>query len=141
LLNSSGDARLPATDGSVHVAFGLRALSPVETTTVDVSVSYAAEDSFVLVIPPAIGTAQAAVTFVPHTATVGAWAFVMPGFGNTSDVAVTEQQNRPIGRTTVCDFGSEVSCLGPVTPNLPVTTILGGRSSDSARLAVYVAWA
>jgi len=140
-LETSGIATLPSTDGNDHVAFGIRAVRPDVTTAIDVSVSYHAEDSFVLVIPPAVGTAHAEVTFVAHTATVGVQTFAMPGFATTSMVAAIEQQKRRLHRAVACDFGSEVGCVRLREPNRPVQVIVGGPSSDTARLAVYISWA
>jgi hypothetical protein len=139
-VDSLGEATLPPTDGSVHVAFGVRALRADVTTPLDVSVSYEAEDSFVVVIPPAVTATHADVTFRPHTATVGVHAYVMPDFGKTSIVAVAAQQNRRLRRTMPCDFGSEIGCVGRVQPNVPARVTISGPSSDTARLAVYLSW-
>jgi hypothetical protein len=141
-LDSTGAAMLPVTDGRVHVAFGIQAVDGRSSGPFDVTVTYAAEDSFMMVIPPVVSATHAVVSFVPQTATVGAQPYDMPSFGTASAFRMhVAQQGRPVRKVADCDFGSEIGCVGPVTPNLPVTVALAGRSTANARLAVYVSWA
>jgi hypothetical protein len=128
-----------ASSGAEHVAFAIRSPRLVRTA-IDVTVTYVAVDSFLLVIPPTVEAASAEVAFVPHSAQVGAQAFILPNYLNSSTVATVEQKGHPVLVKAPCGFGSEIDCVDPVTPNLPVTVSISGRSTSSARLAVYVSW-
>ena len=141
-LDSTGAVTLPVTDGRVHVAFAIQAVDGGASGPFDVTVSYAAEDAFVLVVPPVVSAAHAVVAFFPQTRTVGAQPYAMPGFGVASNVTLQiDEQHGPVTKVTDCDFGSEIGCVGAVTPNRPVTVTINGASSATARLAVYVSWA
>jgi hypothetical protein len=140
-FDSQGAVTLPVTDGDVHVAFGIQTVNGGSSGPFDVTIGYAAEDAFVLVIPP-VASARAVVSFVPQTRSVGAQPYAMPSFGEASAYALRiDQQHRPIKRATKCDFGSEIGCVGPVIVKQPVTVTMSGRSTASARLAVYLSWA
>jgi hypothetical protein len=140
--SSSGYASLPATDGNVHVAFAISPVTASDAAVVTVSVSYSAEDSFVWVVPPGVGTARATVRFSPHSATAGAHAYMTPGFGAASGVRIVmSQHGRSMRSAKHCDFGSEIECLGYVTPRVPVTVKVAGPSTSKARLAIYLSWA
>jgi hypothetical protein len=106
-----------------------------------VSVTYSAEDSFVLVVPPGTGATRAKVTFTPHTSTFAAAAYLMPGFAASTAKIATSQRGGRLRPVTRCDFGSEIACRGRGTPNNPVTVTVVGRNDNSTRLAVYIAWA
>jgi len=141
-LDYTGAAMLRVTDGRVHVAFGIQTVGGRSSGPFDVTVAYAAEDSFMVVIPPVVAATHAVVSFVPQTATVGAQPYDMPSFGTASAFRMrVAQQGRPVMKVADCDFGSEIGCVGPVAPNLPVTVAIAGRSTANARLAVYVSWA
>jgi hypothetical protein len=140
-VDGAGRGQLPATDGDTHVAFAVRALDAGRGRVVDVFVGYDAKDSFVEIIPPHASLAQGSVTFTPHSATAGAHVYTLPDYGSSPDGAVTMfQHGRYLRTATKCDFGSEIECVGGVTPNEPVTVVFGGRTSNGT-LALFIAWA
>lgn len=100
----------------MRVAF-VRALTSLPNRVVDVSVTYSAQDSFVLILPPGTGTTRARVMFMLHTAKFGAHAHLMLWFTTSSASIATSQHDGLVRPATRCDFGAEIECLGRVTPN------------------------
>lgn len=127
-LSSAGVATLPATDGLTHVAFAIRPVSDVATVALTLTVNYTPTDSFVEVIPPRDGSQTAiAVTYSPGSDTTGALATpvnsIYPAPGYT---LVLSQAGRSLSQPAVCDFPSEIACVGGVSPNEPITARLTG---------------
>lgn len=140
-LDASGQAQLPATDGATHVAFAVRVLDERQVRSLDVAVGYKATDSFVEVFPADAPTEDLTVTFTPRSLSVGAHAYVLPGYLSAAgDVIRLSQEGRSVRAPTRCDFGSEIDCVGKVTPNQSVTATLIGRRPKTGRLAVFLAW-
>ncbi len=139
-LGASGDAMLPATDGMTHVAFAIRPVAMVGEVPLTLHLSYSATDSFVEIIPPVAGLrTDMTVTITPRSGTTGAQTKLVgqlrsaPGYS----VAVT-QSGRHVTKPSPCDFGSEVPCIGPVTPSEPVRVRLTGPGTPSVVLSL--AW-
>jgi hypothetical protein len=140
-VDASGRVQLPATDGATHVAFAVRALDARRGRVVEVSVSYEAKDSFVELVPPEVVAAGTSLTFTPHTSTAGAHAYSLPGYREAPDIVISMAQRGRFLRTVApCDFGSEIDCVGGVTPNQPVTVLWANTNSARGKFAFFVAW-
>ncbi|MDP9337105.1 MAG: hypothetical protein M3Q30_27845 [Actinomycetota bacterium] len=137
--DSSGVATLPPTNGYSHVVFALKASG--SSRRIDVSVSYSAADSFVMVTPPR-GTGLD-VTFTPRTASVGAHAFVVPGFGPATSAKIVVSQAGVSASAIAgdCNFASEIECTAKVAPNAATVVRMTAPSGADSTVALYVAWA
>ncbi len=138
-LSSTGAATLPATDGLTHVAFAVKPISGPAVVPLTLTVNYTPTDSFVEVIPPD-GQVQTAmtVTYTPGSETTGAQVTPVnsvnpaPGF-----TLVVSQAGRSLTERAICDFPSELSCVGSVTPGEPVTARLSGPAGP---VILNLAW-
>ena len=140
-LDSAGHASLPSTGGGLHVVFAIRSHAAAQRPTVNVSVTYNAVDSFVEIVPPA-ETVSTTVAFTPRSSTIGAQAYLMPGYRAAPDVVVElSQQGRALKLGVKCDFGSEIECVGGAEPGQTATAAVTGRSPSDGRVAMLVAWA
>ena len=132
-------ATLPATDGLTHVAFAVKPISGPAVVPLTLTVNYTPTDSFVEVIPPD-GQVQTAmtVTYTPGSETTGAEVTPVnsvnpaPGF-----TLVVSQAGRSLTQRAICDFPSELSCVGGVTPGEPVTARLSGPAGP---VILNLAW-
>jgi hypothetical protein len=139
-LDSAGHASLPSTGGGLHVVFAIRSHATAQRPTVDVSVVYSAVDSFVEIVPPA-ATVSTTVAFTPRSSTIGAQAYLVPGFGAAPGVVVElSQQGRVLKLAAKCDFGSEIECVGGAEPGQTAMAAVTGRSESGWRVAMLVAW-
>jgi hypothetical protein len=139
-LDASGHAVLPATNGFFHVAFALRSPKTTGTTVADVAISYSASDSFVQIGRPA-GSATTTVVITPRSTTVGAHAYMQPGSRTAPDALINlSQSGHALRSARSCDFGSEIPCVGGVTPKEPVTAVLGGNNKRDTRLVMFLTW-
>jgi hypothetical protein len=136
--DSLGVATLPPTNGYSHVVFALRASA---SRRINISVSYSAVDSFVMVTPPR-GTGLD-VTFTPRMAFVGAHAFVIPGFGPATSAKIIVSQGGVSAAAIAgdCNFASEIECTAKVTPNTATIAGMTAPSEANLTVALYVAWA
>ncbi len=138
-LSSTGAATLPPTDGLTHVAFAVKPKSGAAVVPLTLTVNYTPTDSFVEVIPPA-GASQTAmtVTYTPESETTGAQVTPVnsvepaPGF-----TLVVSQAGRFLTQPAICDFPSELSCVGSVTPGEPITARLSGPAGP---VILNLAW-
>ena len=123
------------------MAFAIRPRDAARRSTVDVSVTYNANDSFVEIIPP-VETVSTTVAFTPRSSTIGAQAYLIPGFRAAPDVVVElSQQGLALKLAAKCDFGSEIECVGGAEPGQAATAAVTGRSHTDGRVAILVAWA
>jgi hypothetical protein len=130
----ANDLRLPGTSG--HVAFAIR--SRGGGTVEAVTITYDAVDAFVEVIPPPSTTTT--VGFMTTSATMGAHAYLLPGFRSAPVQVTIEQAGRRLTRLAECDFGSEISCVGGAIANAPVIVRMQGQPASIGRVALYLSW-
>ena len=126
--------------GVTHVAFAIRGVAMVGDVALTIRVSYSATDSFVGIIPPTSGVrTDLSVTYRPRSGTTGAEVNLVgqvrsaPGYS----VAVS-QSGRELNKPSICDFGSEIPCVGSVTPSGPVEVHVTGPGTPSVVLSL--AW-
>ena len=124
-LDRAGQVSLPPTDGRTHVAFALRATTS-QKLSVDLVVSYTAEDSFVGVVAPGRpGTETVTVSYFPSTSTTGVLVTSTDGSSTPgADPVTVSQAGRGITTPDSCDFPSEFDCMGPVTPRVAISVRL-----------------
>ena len=121
----SGSATLPPTDGGTHVRVRLEAVSNAAPVALTLTVTYAATDTSVEVIPPG-SASSVTVGYTPESTTTGATVtpvgLVTPAPGYT---LVISQAGGIVSHAEACDFLTELSeCVGPVTPaNWPRCTL------------------
>jgi hypothetical protein len=139
-LAGSGVAMLPATDGTTHVAFAIRLVAMVGEAPLTLQLSYSATDSFVEIIPPVAGVrTDMTVTITPRSGTTGAQTNLVGQLRSAPGYSVAVRQSgRHVTKPSPCDFGSEVPCVGPVTPSEPVRVHLTGPGMPSVVLSL--AW-
>jgi hypothetical protein len=139
-FDAAGRASVPPTNGGTHIAFAVRLRSD-RAVRVDLTVTYAAEDPFVLVVPPTARFSGTAVDFIPRTVTAGANAYLLPGYRPAPTVAVTmKQAGRGIHDPRPCDFPAEIDCLGRVGANRQTEISMAGRDTGGGRPALYIVW-
>jgi hypothetical protein len=139
-FDASGRVSVPPTNGGEHIAFAVRMRSD-RPARVTVTVSYAAEDPFVLVVPPAAPFIGMTVDFTPRTATAGAQAYLVPGFRPAPTIDVTMRQASQVIRDPrPCDFLAEIDCLGYVHANQPTEISMAGRIAGAGHPALYMVW-
>jgi hypothetical protein len=109
---------------------------------VTLTISYSPTDTFVAIIPPADGSVDMTVTYVPGSSTTGAAAtpegmadtVVAPGF-----VVTASQADRTLRSPSSCDFATELSsCIGGVVPGTPLSVNV--RGPGTATVTVSLAW-
>jgi hypothetical protein len=138
-FDAAGRASIPTTGGG-HIAFAVRTRSN-RAVEITVTVSYAAEDSFVLVVPPAGSINGMTVGFTPRTATAGANAYLLAGYrpAPTIDLAM-RQAGRVIHDPGPCDFPAEIDCIGHVHANQPTVISAAARVTGAGKPALYIVW-
>jgi hypothetical protein len=139
IVMASGNATLPPTNGSFHVAFAVRTVSATASASLTLTVDYAATDTFVEVIPPSSASTSLTVTFTPRTSTTAASVspagLVTPAPGYTLTIS---QAGRVLDRPAPCDFPTEAQdCVGAVTPGGLTELHIAGPGSQ---VVVYPAW-
>jgi hypothetical protein len=122
-----------------HVAIAVRPVTAVGEVPLTVQIRYSAEDSFVEIIPPVSNVRTGMTTvYTPHSRTTGAQENLVgllrsaPGFS----VSVA-QAGRQITRSSPYDFGSEIPCVGPVTPAEPIEVHLSGPGT---LVVLFLTW-
>jgi hypothetical protein len=139
-VDAAGRASTPPTNGAVHIAFAVRARSS-RAVQVSVIVRYAAEDPFVLVVPPVGSVNGMSVDFTPRTATAGANAYLLPGYRPAPAIYLTMRQaGRLMHDPRPCDFLAEIDCLGRVQANQPTVISAAARAATTGKAALYIVW-
>ena len=138
-LSSTGAATLPATDGSTHVAFAVKAMTGPAVVPLTLTVNYTPTDSFVEVIPPGGGSLTAMnVTYTPESETTGAQDTPVNSVNPAPRFTlVVSHARRSLTQSAMCDFSSELPCVGGVTPGEPITARLSGPAGP---VVLSVAW-
>jgi hypothetical protein len=136
---TSGRAMLPPTNGGTHVAFAIKTPSNTAPVTLTLTVSYAAADTFVEVIPPSGPSTSLSVSYTPLSTTTGATVtpagLVTPAPGYT--IAIS-QAGRLVNHSVSCDFPTELpSCVGPVVPGQLTQLHVAGPGSQ---VVLYPTW-
>lgn len=139
IVMASGNATLPATNGSFHVAFAVKTISAASPAALTLTVDYAATDTFVQVIPPSSASTSLTVTYTPRTSTTAASVspagLVTPAPGYT--IAIS-QAGKVLTRPAPCDFPTEApGCVGGVTPGELTDVHISGPGSQ---VVIYPAW-
>jgi hypothetical protein len=142
-FNDAGDATLPASDGSYHLAFAVRPATAGVVAPVSLTVDYSATDTFVAILPPtASGNTEMNVTFVPETTTIG-YNIAPQGLADTVPapgyVVTATQSGRSLSSPAGCDFPTELdSCTGGVIPSEALTIQVSGPGTS--KVGVALAW-
>jgi hypothetical protein len=142
-LDGAGNATLPASDGTYHLAFAIRPTAASVAASVSLTVSYTATDTFVAVLPPTTpGNTDMTVTFVPESTTIEdniapqglSDAAPAPGY-----VATATQDGRSLSSPAACDFPTELdSCIGGVVPDTALAVKVSGPGAS--KVTVSLAW-